>query len=262
MLDGTALAAAVGGALAVPLLRLDGVYLALATLAFALMFQSVLVPLDWVSGGTTPITVPRPLVAGIDMADDRAFFGFVAVCLAVVGAMVIRLRQATTGRFLDAVRGSEAAAVAVGISPLRQRVVAFALAAGIAGFGGGLMASANGSANYDQSFQFFYGLVWLVLVVTMGARSVQAAVVAGLAFFLMPELLERLPLLPNDWAAGVSVALFGLGALTYARHPEGVVEAQTARVVGWIEGRRTDRRHPEATVDAPTPQVVARIEAR
>jgi branched-subunit amino acid ABC-type transport system permease component len=235
MLLGTALAATVGGLLAVPLLRLDGIYLTLATLAFALMFQNVLVPLDWVSGGSTPVDVPRPLVAGIDLADDRAFFAFVVLCLAVIGAMVIRLRQATTGRFLDAVRGSEAAAVAVGISPLRQRVVAFALAAGIAGFGGGLMASATGSANYDQSFQFFFGLVWVVLVVTMGARSVQAAVFGGLAFFLMPELLERLPLMPTDWAAGLSVALFGVGALTYARHPEGMIEAQSSRILGWIE---------------------------
>ena len=231
MLAGTVLAAAIGGLLAVPLLRLDGIYLTLATLAFALMFQNVLVPLDWVSGGSVPLDVPRPLLGGIDLADDHAFFVFAVLCLVVVGALVLRLRDATTGRFLDAVRGSEDAAISVGISPLRQRVVAFALAAGIAGFGGGLLASWNESANYAQSFDFFYGLVWVVLVVTMGARSIQAAVFGGLTFFLFPQLLQRLPLLPTDWATGLSVALFGLGALTYARHPEGIIEANAARVV-------------------------------
>ncbi|HEY3141905.1 MAG TPA: ABC transporter permease [Acidimicrobiales bacterium] len=247
MLAGTVVAAAVGGLLAVPLLRLDGIYLTLATLAFALMFQSVLVPLDWVSGGSTPIEVPRPLIGSIDLADDHAFFVFAALCVALVGAIVVQLRQATTGRFLDAVRGSEAAAVAVGISPLRQRVVAFALAAGIAGFGGGLIASWTGEANYDRSFQFLYGLVWVVLVVTMGARSVQAAVFGGLAFYLIPELVERLPLIPDDWASGLSVALFGLGALTYARHPEGIIEANSSAVIGRIQRllQRRSSRHPQ-----------------
>ena len=51
--------------------------------------------------------------------------------------------------------------------------------AAIAGFGGGLLASFNGQANYDQSFTFYFGLVWLVLVITAGYRSVQAAVISG-----------------------------------------------------------------------------------
>jgi branched-chain amino acid transport system permease protein len=253
MVVGAALAAAVGGLLAVPLLRLDGIYLTLATLAFALMFQNVLVPLSWVSGGSTPLDVPRPLLAGVDLAGDRAFFVFAAGCVGVVGALVVRLRHATTGRFLDAVRGSEAAAVAVGISPLRQRVVAFALAAGIAGFGGGLTATWTGSANYDQSFQFFYGLVWVVLVVTMGARSVEAAIVGGLTFFLLPELLQRLPFVPADWAPGLATAMFGLGALTYVRHPEGIVEAQTSAVVRLVQRRGQRRQQRALTVEgAPT----------
>ena len=252
MVVGALVAAAVGGALAIPLLRLEGIYLALATLAFALMFQNVLVPLEWVSGGTTPIDVPRPLLFGADLADDGAFFVFVVACVAAMGALVLRLRHATTGRLLDALRGSEPAAVAVGISPVRQRVVAFALAAGIAGFGGGLTATWTGAANYDQSFQFFYGLIWVVLVVTLGARSVQAAVFGGLTFFLFPEFLERLPFIPDDWANGLAVALFGLGALTYVRHPEGIIEAQTSAVLRRIQRQP---RPPTAEEPAPPPAV-------
>jgi branched-chain amino acid transport system permease protein len=250
MLVGAAVAAVAGGLLAVPLLRLDGIYLTLATLAFALMFENVLVPQSWVSGGSTPIDVPRPLLAGIDFADDRAFFLLAAACVAIVGLGVLRVKQGTTGRFLDALRGSEAAAVAVGISPVRQRVTAFALAAGIAGFGGGLMASWTGSANY-KSFQFFLGLVWVVLVVTIGARSVQAAITAGLSFFLLPELLLRAPLVPNDWAHGLSFILFGLGALTYVRHPEGVLQAQTTAVLRRVQ-RSRPRPVPVETATART----------
>jgi branched-chain amino acid transport system permease protein len=130
--------------------------------------------------------------------------------------------------------------------------VAFALAAGIAGFGGGLTATWTGAANYDQSFQFFYGLIWVVLVVTLGARSVQAAVFGGLTFFLFPEFLERLPFIPDDWANGLAVALFGLGALTYVRHPEGIIEAQTSAVLRRIQRQP---RPPTAAEPAPPPAV-------
>lgn len=231
---GALIAAAVGAALAVPLLRLEGIYLTLATLAFALMFENVMVPLEWVSGGPTPLEVPRPLVAGIDFANDKAFFVLVAIVLAGVGLVVLRVKDGTTGRFLDAVRGSETAAVAVGISPARTRLTAFALASAIAGLGGGLLASFNGEANYLQSFQFFLGLAWVVLIVTLGARSVQAAVTAGITFFLLPELLRRVPFLEPEWAAGLSFILFGLGTLTYVRHPEGIIQANTSAVLRWL----------------------------
>ncbi len=245
MLGGALLAAAVGALLAVPLLRLDGIYLTLATLAFALMFESVLRPLDWVSGGSLPLEVPRPLVGNVDFTDDRAFLLLTAACVALVGGLVLRVTRGATGRFLDALRGSESAAVSVGISPLRQKVVAFTLAAGIAGFGGGLTASWTGEANYEANFPFFLGLVWVVLLVTMGARSVPAAVTAGLAFSLFPELLQRIAFVPDDWVSGLSFALFGLGALTYVRHPEGILEANTASVLNLTRRRRPRRLHVE-----------------
>ena len=68
--------------------------------------------------------------------------------LAILGLATIAIRQGTTGRFLDAVRGSPDAAAAVGISASRQRLIVFVVGAGVAGFGGGLLASYTGQANY------------------------------------------------------------------------------------------------------------------
>ena len=168
MVVGALLAACVGALLGFPIIRLAGIYPALATLAFALMFESVIVPLEWVSGGDVPVPVPRPLVGSIDMASDRPYLIFCVLCLTVLGLAVIAIRKGTTGRFLDALRGSEPAAASIGIHPYRTRLVAFVVGAGIAGFGGGLLASYNGQANYTQSFTFYFGLVWLVLVITAG----------------------------------------------------------------------------------------------
>jgi branched-chain amino acid transport system permease protein len=235
------IAGAVGALVALPAARLGGIYLALATLAFALMFEYVLRPLDWVSGGLRPPRVPRPSIGTIDFSDDKAFFVLASVILAIVATVVLLVKRGTTGRFLDAVRGSEVAAASVGVNPFFMKVVAFSLSAAIAGLGGALLASFEGTVNYDARFNYFLGLVWLVLVVTLGSRSIQAAITAGVMFMVFPQLLHLTGLSQGD-ASAIAYILFGLGALTYARHPEGIVEAQTRAAVHRLR-RITDRHH-------------------
>ena len=233
MFLGALVAAAVGAVLAIPVLRLDGLYLTLATLAFALMWENVLVPQTWISGGPLGVEVPRPLVGPIDFTDDRAFLLLCLVILALVGLVVLLVKRGTTGRYLDALRGSELAAASIGIDRKRARITAFAFSAGIAGLGGGLLASQTGRATATD-YVFFLGLFWVVMVVTLGDRSVQAAITAGVSFMLVPEILSRLDLTflpsilnPAENPAAISSILFGLGALTYAKHPEGILEHQT-----------------------------------
>jgi branched-subunit amino acid ABC-type transport system permease component len=237
MVVGALIAAAVGAVLGFPVIRLPAIYAALATLAFALMFEGLLVPLTWVSGGdgNIPLSVPRPLMFGIDFASDHAFFLLSSVLLAILGLGTIAIRQGTTGRFLDAVRGSPDGAASIGISAGRQRLVVFIVGAGVAGFGGGLLASYTRQANYAANYTFIAGIVWVVLVITAGSRLVQAAVTSGITFFLLPELLNSLftwahgwaPFVNASWSQGVAFILFGFGAFTYAKHPEGIIEAQT-----------------------------------
>src|SRR5207244_13116909 len=102
---------------------------------------------------------------------------------------VIVVRKGTTGRYLDALRGSETAATSIGINPARARVIAFALSAGIAGLGGGLLAIQENQANYTANFGVLFGLLWLVIVVTIGARTVEGAGQAGLALGCLPGML-------------------------------------------------------------------------
>ncbi|HMF83636.1 MAG TPA: ABC transporter permease [Acidimicrobiia bacterium] len=258
MVIGAAMAAVVGGLLAIPALRLGGIFLALATLAFALMFESIFVPLDWVSGGVLPTKVPRPTF----LESDRTFLLFALGLLVVISLVVILVRKGTTGRYLDALRGSETAATAIGINPARARIVAFALSAGIAGLGGGLLAIQENQANYTGNFQVLLGLLWLVIVVTIGARTVEGAVQAGLAIAFVPEILKALGLSPT-----YQFILFGLGAVTYAKHPEGILEYNKRRsletVQRWLTrgkaprdgtGGEVIRTRPEpATVGAGNP---------
>lgn len=247
------IAAAVGAVVALPALRLAGIYLALATLAFAIMFQEVLLPLDWI-GGSRAIKVPRPLIGPVDFASNKTFYLLVVVLLGIFAGIVLLIRHGTSGRFLEALRGSETAAASLGINPATAKITAFATSAFIAGFGGGLLASFSGTVNrtfYDANFTYFFGLVWLVLVISLGARSVQAAINAGVSFLIFPWLLAKfienyLPkifvfndslqtwavgLAPESTARAIAFILFGFGAITYAKHPEGIIEANTRKSV-------------------------------
>jgi branched-subunit amino acid ABC-type transport system permease component len=254
MVLGALLAAVVGGLLAIPALRLGGIYLALATLAFAFMFDSVLVPLDWVSGGRVlPTRVERPSVGPVDFASDHAFFLLSLGILGVVGVLVIFVRKGTTGRYLDALRGSEIAASSIGINPARARVTVFALSAGIAGLGGGLLAIQETQANYQADFTPIFGLFFLVIVVTIGARTVEGAIQAGLALAFFPEILKALGISPS-----YDLILFGLGAITFAKHPEGILEFQKRQSLQFVQRLITRGRAPvegegAEPVSAPLP---------
>jgi len=244
---GGALAALVGALLAIPALRLGGIFLSLATLAFALMFDNVLVPLGWVSGGTTRPEVPRPTIAGLDFSDDRWFFLLCLAALALVGTMTILVRNGTTGRFLAAMRGSETAAQAIGIDPARTRVVAFALSAGIAGFGGGLLVTRIGAVEPER-FQYFWGLFFVAIVVSLGARTVEGAVNAGVGLVLAPQVLKWLGLV-----GGWEFVFFGLGAILYARHPEGTLELQKRKALAFFQRLLIDRPQARRAARRATP---------
>jgi len=222
---GAGIAAVVGALVALPVKRLGGVWLAVATLAFAFFFDSIMVKLSWVGGGETSLLqgtrVPRPTLGGIDFANQKSFLALAVVVLIVVATIVVQVREGTTGQTLRALRGSELAAAAIGISSARARVTAFALSAAIAGLGGAMLAMHQKNVNYGNNFSPNAGLFWLVLVVTLSSRTVGAAAYAGATFGVFERaILHNILHLSGKWR----FVLFGFAAVQYARHPEGMLE--------------------------------------
>jgi branched-subunit amino acid ABC-type transport system permease component len=268
MVLGAAVAGLMGAVLAIPLLRLGGIFFSLATLAFAFFFDTVILQLGWVGGGTAAVTVPRPTLLGIDFShSNKNFLALTLVVFVITSLVVIWVRNGTTGRYLDAMRGSEVAAASIGINRNRARIVAFALSAAIAGLGGGLFVmyyQSGNSTSLQTTFIPEYGLVWIVLVVTLGPRTVEGAINAaiGYVFFQNIVLPTWLPWIFNNvqlwlnrtihltapWAngyhewyhlhglpAGLVPIFFGIGAFTYAKHPEGILEFQKRRSLGRVQ---------------------------
>jgi ABC-type branched-subunit amino acid transport system permease subunit len=269
-LIGAAIAAAAGALLSLPVMRLGGVWVAIATLAFAYFFDAVMIRLPWVGGGDTSILqgtrVPRPTIGPWDLADDKKFLVLALVVFVLAALAVIRIREGTVGRTLRAVRGSEVAAASIGISPVRARITAFAISAFIAALGGALLSMHQENVNYTSNFAPFVALFWLVIVVSLGSRTVEGAAQAAVAFALFDavvlkgalfEWIMRSPdRVPSVFPLSPSwrFILFGLGAIQFARHPEGLVEAGKRRAhhrVEQIAARLRRDRHDDGAPGAP-----------
>lgn len=226
----------IGALLAVPALRLGGIFLTLATLAFGLFFSNVIFPLESVSQQSgTGVISPRPIFA----PSDRAFFFFAFAVFALAGFLVILVRRGTTGGFLSALRGSEVAAASIGINGTVARIVLFALASFIAGLGGGLYSSALNVRLDTTEFEALFSILFVVLVLNAAPRTVDGSVNAAVGFVVFLAFLSQQLGLP----VGLGIIAFGLGAITYARHPEGVAEFQKRLSVQ----RFLERRRVEAT---------------
>lgn len=179
-LAGTALGALVG----VPALRLSGLQFATASLAFATAASSWL--FVW---GELPRSMPRGDLLGLDLSSDIAvYFVMLAVTVVIYGA-AWNLRRSAQGRLLLAARDASATVAHFGASPARARLGVFVLASFVATLGGGLYAVlVTGLSAGD--FTPFLSLTLLVYFVVGGSQSLLGPVLAGIAFGVLPQVLQ------------------------------------------------------------------------
>ncbi|MFE1902072.1 ATP-binding cassette domain-containing protein [Streptomyces gardneri] len=248
---GTAAAALLGAVVALPALRLGGRSLALATLALAFLADQVLFQVGWLRNGDTGWEIPRPVLGPLDLGDDRAL-GVVLVLLsgAVVWLLTL-LRGSRWGRAVLAVRSAPEAAAASGVSVVRTKLLVFTVSAGLAGFGGVLYASYNTRITATD-FTAMTGLVWLAVVVAAGVRRPQFAVVAGLAFAVVPHLLATYV----TESAHLPVILFGLAGLALANDPDGYCAALPSRWAARTAAVRGRGDAPRVAVEVPVAMAV------
>jgi branched-chain amino acid transport system permease protein len=212
---GGLIAAVVGAIIGLLTIRLGDLYVALVTLTFGLLVETLVFSRGRFLQGGVGVFLNRPNFVNGDLA-----FAYLALVVFIIFAVLtLNLRRSTSGLALRAVRDSEPASRTSGLSVLQVKVIIGALAAFVAAVGGGFLAL-DARVAQPQSFATFVGLVWLAVVVTMGVRSITAAALAGLAFALLPGVFQSY--VPARWGE-VPALLFGLGAVMVARHPEGVV---------------------------------------
>jgi branched-chain amino acid transport system permease protein len=180
LLAGAALATAVAALIGIPCLRLRGIYLAIATLAFGEVVRVAALNLT-ITGGALGLVGIAPL----------ASFPHVYGALAVAAFFFYRLERSRTGRAFAAIREDEAAAQAMGIRVTAYKVLAFSIAGFIAGLAGGLAVHFTYLINPAQA-SFGEAVTILTYAVFGGTGTFVGPILGGMALTVLPEALRFL----------------------------------------------------------------------
>lgn len=180
-----------GCVLALPAMRLSGFYLALATLGFLEITQTMIEEFPGITGGIRGMIASRPTLLGWKLGSDLAlYYAFMPIVAGLV--LVARnLIRSPVGRAFDAIRNSTPAAQSLGISPTRTKLIAFAIAALYAGLAGGLGAAVVG---FIDPVEYGTGasLRHVTFIVVGGIGSISGSLVGAIVLTLLPELLRGL----------------------------------------------------------------------
>jgi branched-chain amino acid transport system permease protein len=238
------LCAGVGAVLALPVLRLRGIYLALATLAFAVVMDDVFFTSNSVFGSSGAVQVGRPDIFGLRFATNRSFDVLIAIVLALCLFGVGALRRGPFGRRLVGMNDSPAACSTVGLSLTVTKLAVFALSAGLAGLAGALYGGLQTSVGASQ-FQFLLSILMFAGVTLGGMSVLTGAVTTGVFIAILPVVAARIGLL------NLPQLLIGIGIVFAARNPNGI--GTLYLVLGDYWDRRTARLRSPVGAAATTP---------
>lgn len=188
LLAAGAFTAAVGVALGVPCLRLEGLYLTMATLAFGFVVTEAILSLDTLTRGADGLKVPLARLGPWALASDAARYYLVLVVAAGLIAAAVNLTRMRAGRALLAIRESEIAAQASGVSVAAWKTIAFALSAFYTGVAGGLFAFVVGTLSPD-AFDVFLSVDFVVMIVLGGLGSVPGSIAGAAVVTLLNDRL-------------------------------------------------------------------------
>ena len=217
---------AVGALIALPALRLSGIYLALATAAFAVALERFVFRLptfevfglfrvDVFEQGST--SVDRLELLGYQFSSARSQAILLSIVFSMVAVLVVSIRRSPFGRRLLAMKDSEAACATLGMNLTRTKLAVFSLSAGIAGLGGALYGGLLQSIN-PENFSFLNGLPIFMFTIVGGVGAVGGALFAGISLAFLTLLPTLVPALKN--ALLVTPGLIGIGL---GRNPNGAV---------------------------------------
>jgi len=232
--------AAVGALVALPAIRLRGLYLALATAAFAVLMDQLVFNQSAVMPNGS-LAVGRLDLFGFSFDDDRAHLVLIAVVFGLVSTLIVWMRDRPFGRRLLAMKSSDAACVTLGVNIASTKLQVFTLSAGIAGLGGALYGAQLNSVS-PPTFQFLNGLPIVLFAVIGGIAAVGGALFGGIVYAL------SFLILPEVWPALTNLLVLGpaLAGISLGRNPNGAVN-ETARSIRQYRAERAAAKEAAAS---------------
>jgi branched-chain amino acid transport system permease protein len=248
-----AIAATLGALVALPVLRLTGLYLALATIAFGQLMDNLVFKSDKLYAFGKSLPVERVSLFGYDFSDTGTYVFFMVLVFALLAMVLLAVRRGAIGRLLIALRDSPAACGTLGLNQRWLRVALFAVSAGVAGLGGAFLAGLHEFSTADD-FQTMYSLQLLLAVSVAGVTTMTGAFSGGLLLMLLPVLAAT-----NKSLAGLALVVLGVGAIMLGRDPNGLSNMFYRAVRG--SGLRVPLPQRARSFAAPEPSAPAAAEA-
>ncbi|HEY5624118.1 MAG TPA: branched-chain amino acid ABC transporter permease, partial [Gammaproteobacteria bacterium] len=204
--------ASIGAIVGLPAMRMTGIYLAIATLAFAFIVEYVIAHAEPLTGGFRGMVVPRPEIFGVDLGGPVPFYFLCLSILVVSLVAALNLLRSPMGRAMISIRDSEISAQCIGVDLARTKSIAFAISAGFTGLAGGLFAHRAGYMSPD-TFTILTSMQLLLMVVVGGLGSLHGVIFGAIFIVLLPQGIAIL----RDWLPpaigqlpGLEPGLFGL----------------------------------------------------
>lgn len=199
----------------IPSLRLRGLYLAITTLAFVYIVNACILAGGKFTGGARGISLQRPSMFGLQLADDRQLYVFCLIIAATALFACLNLRRTYVGRALMAIRDNDIAASAMGVQLTRYKLIAFAICAFLTGIAGGLLSIYIGFVTVE-GFPFLLTIEAVAILVVGGLGSVLGTVLGTIFIVTLPEFLNlAFALLGPRWGESLSASAFELKSMLY-----------------------------------------------
>lgn len=229
---------------ALPALRMAGLYLGIATMSFGFIIEEVAARWSSVTGGNAGTVVAAIKIGGVSLGQPwQVYYLSWSVCLLVL-LLSYNLLRTPTGRAMQAIRDSEIAARSSGVRVARTKGIAFGLSAAFAGLAGALYSHAVGFISPEQ-FTISMSLDLLVMILIGGLGSLRGVLFGAVFLVVSPELMQALLGMftsGNSELPGLRPFLFG-GSLILVLlfQPDGI-DAIVTRAGAWLIRYATPRR--------------------
>jgi branched-chain amino acid transport system permease protein len=210
-----ALTGLIGALVGFPALRLQGIYLVIATISFAFIVEEILARWESVTNGNEGLRVKAVSLLGVTVSRDSPAFYF--LCLAVLVLTIVgtlNLLRSPTGRAFVAIRDSETAARSMGVNVALYKVKSFAISAAITGFAGVLFAHKLSFIS-PEMFTLQLSIEFIMVILIGGTFSLHGAVLGAICIVMIDPFLTYLKDDMPGIIAGVA-ATFGAGTATAA----------------------------------------------
>ncbi len=203
-------AAVVGIVIGLPALRLSGLYLAIATMAFSFIVEEVLARWEGLTHGNMGMIVQPAAIGPLTFTTERSYYYLTLVVLILTILAAKNILRSPAGRAMIAIRDSEVASQAMGISLAKFKTMAFAISAFFTGIAGALYAHKITFIN-PESFTILLSIELLAMIIIGGLGSIHGAVFGAAFVIFLPQLI----LVTKDYMPAYLADQTGLEAFLY-----------------------------------------------